>query len=217
MHVAAETWRLRALTNRSLTLMRKIGLTGGIASGKSTVAAMLRELGFDVIFADEISRHLLDPGQPAYDETVRAFGREIVLADGTLDRKKIAAIVFADRAKLDRLNAVIHPRVEAQMLKQLTEWQREGNRKVAFVEAALLVEAGYMKDLDGLVVTWCRPEQQMERLTARGMSEQEARARIAAQMPVEEKLKLATYKIDCSQSMDETRRQVQQLAKTLRD
>jgi dephospho-CoA kinase len=195
--------------------MRKLGLTGGIASGKSTVAGMLRELGFDLIFADEISRRLLDPGEAAYEETIREFGREIVLADGTLDRKKIAAIVFADRNKLDRLNAIIHPRVEAQILKQLDEWADEGNRKVAFVEAALLVEAGYMKNLDGLVVTWCKPEQQLERLTARGMTEQEAQSRIAAQMPVEEKLKLATHKIDCSQSIEETRRQVKELAKSL--
>jgi dephospho-CoA kinase len=196
--------------------MRKIGLTGGIASGKSTVAAMLRELGFDVIFADEISRRLLDPGQAAYEETVREFGREIVRPDGTLDRKKIAAIVFADRAQLDRLNAIIHPRVEAQILKQFHEWEREGNRTVAFVEAALLVEAGYMKNLDGLVVTWCRPEQQVERLVARGMTEEEARARIGAQMPVEEKLKLADHKIDCSGTIEETRRQVGELAKTWR-
>jgi dephospho-CoA kinase len=196
--------------------MRKIGLTGGIASGKSTVAAMLRELGFDVIFADEISRRLLDPGQSAYEETVREFGREIVRPDGTLDRKKIAAIVFADRAQLARLNAIIHPRVEAQILKQFADWEREENRPVAFVEAALLVEAGYMKNLDGLVVTWCRPEQQVERLVARGMTEEEARARIGAQMPVEEKLKLADYKIDCSGTIEETRRQVGELAKTVR-
>jgi dephospho-CoA kinase len=195
--------------------MRKIGLTGGIASGKSTVAAMLRELGFDVIFADEISRMLLGPGEAARHETVREFGPDILGPDGTVDRKKLAAIVFAAPAKLDRLNAIIHPRVEAEMLKRFADWEREG-RSVAIVEAALLVEAGYMKNLDGLVVTWCRPEQQMERLVARGMSEQEARSRIAAQMPVEEKLKLATYKIDCSQSIEETRRQVQELAKTLR-
>ena len=196
--------------------MRKIGLTGGIASGKSTVAAMLRELGFDVIFADEISRRLLYPGQPPYEETIREFGRQIVLPDGTLDRKKIGSIVFADRSKLDRLNAIIHPRVKAKILKQFADWEREGNRKVAFVEAALVVEAGYMNSLDGLIVTWCKPEQQMERLTARGMTEQGARDRIAAQMPVEEKLKLATYKIDCSQSIEKTRREVQDLAKTLR-
>jgi dephospho-CoA kinase len=195
--------------------MRKIGLTGGIASGKSTVAAMLRELGFHVIFADEISRRLLDPGQAAYEETVREFGREIVLPDGKLDRRKIAAIVFGDRGKLDRLNSIIHPRVEAVMLQRFAELEQAGCA-VALVEAALLVEAGYMKNLDGLIVTWCKPEQQMERLIARGMSEQEARARIAAQMPVEEKLKLATYKVDCSGSMEETRREVEELAETLR-
>ena len=177
---------------------------------------MLRELGFDVIFADEISRRLLDPGQSAYEETVREFGREIVRPDGTLDRKKIAAIVFADRGKLDRLNAIIHPRVETRILEQFREWEREGKSSVVFVEAALLVEAGYMKNLDGLVVTWCRPEQQMERLIARGMSEDEAKARIGAQMPVEEKLKLATYRIDCSGTMEETRRQVEEVAGRLR-
>lgn len=195
--------------------MKKIGLTGGIASGKSTVAAMLRELSFDVIFADEISRMLLRPGEAALHETVREFGPDILGPDGTVDRKKLAAIVFATQAKLDRLNAIIHPRVEAEMLKRFAAWEREG-RSVAFVEAALLVEAGYTRNLDGLVVTWCRPEQQMERLIARGMSEQDARARIAAQMPVEEKLKLATYKVDCSGSIEETRRQVEELAKRLR-
>jgi dephospho-CoA kinase len=195
--------------------MRKIGLTGGIASGKSTVAAMLRELGFDVIFADEISRGLLDPGQAAYEEVIREFGSEIVRADGTLDRKKIAAIVFGDRGKLERLNGIIHPRVEAEMLKQFGELEREG-RTVAFVEAALLVEAGYLKNLDGLVVVWCRPEQQTERLLARGMTEEEARARIGAQMAVKEKLKLATERIDCSGSIEETRRQVGELARMVR-
>jgi dephospho-CoA kinase len=195
--------------------MRKIGLTGGIASGKSTVAAMLRELGFAVIFADEISRGLLSLGEDALHETVREFGPDILGPDGTLDRKKLAAIVFADQGKLDRLNAIIHPRVEAEMVKQFKELEREG-RTVAFVEAALLVEAAFLKNLDGLVVVWCRPEQQMERLLARGMTEKEARARIGAQMAVEEKLKLATYKIDCSGSMEETRRQVEELAGTLR-
>jgi dephospho-CoA kinase len=193
--------------------MRKIGLTGGIASGKSTVAAMLRELGFDIIFADEISRRLLEPGQDAYEEAIREFGRQIVQADGRIDRKKVAAIVFEDRAKLDRLNGIIHPRVEARILEQFAEWERQGDRKVAFVEAALLVEAGYMKNLDGLIVTWCTPEQQMARLKSRGMSEDDARKRIAAQMSVEEKLKFATEKIDCSGSIEQTRQQVEAFAR----
>ena len=120
--------------------MRKIGLTGGIASGKSTVAAMLRDLGFPVIFADEISRGLLRSGEEALHETVREFGPEILGPDGKLDRKKLAAIVFAVQGKLDRLNAIIHPRVEAEMIQRFGELEREG-RSVAFVEAALLVEA----------------------------------------------------------------------------
>jgi len=179
------------------------------------VAAMLRELGFAVIFADEISRGLLRSGEEALHETIREFGPEILGPDGMLDRKKLAAIVFSVQSKLDKLNAIIHPRVEAEMLRQFGELEREG-RSVAFVEAALLVEAGYMQDLDGLVVAWCRPEQQMERLIGRGMTEKEAQARIGAQMPVEEKLKLATYRIDCSGSMEETRRQVGELAERLR-
>jgi dephospho-CoA kinase len=195
--------------------MKKIGLTGGIASGKSTVAKMLRDLGFDVIFADEISRGLLAQGEEALHETMREFGHDILGPDGMLDRKKLAAIVFATQSKLDRLNAIIHPRVESEMLRRFEELERQG-RFVAFIEAALLIEAGYVKNLDGLVVAWCKPEQQMERLLARGMTEKEAQARISAQMPVEEKLKSATCRIDCSGSMEDTRRQVEELAKTLR-
>ena len=125
-------------------------------------------------------------------------------------------MVFADRAKLDALNAIVHPRVKAEIVRQFAEWARDGKRAAAFVEAALLVEAGYLDELDGLVVAWSRPEQQVERLRARGMSEEEARRRIAAQMPVEEKLKFATEKIDCSGTMEETRRQVEGLAARIR-
>jgi dephospho-CoA kinase len=114
------------------------------------------------------------------------------------------------------LNAIVHPRVEEAMVRQFAEWEKSGVADAAFVEAALLVEAGYQKNLDGLVVAWCRPEQQLERLLARGLSEVEARRRIAAQMPAEEKLKFATEKIDCSGTLEETRQQVEELAKRLR-
>ena len=110
----------------------------------------------------------------------------------------------------------MHPRVEEEMVRQFAEWEKNGVADAAFVEAALLVEAGYQKNLDGLVVAWCQPEQQIERLLARGLSEVEARRRIAAQMPAEEKLKFATEKIDCSGSLEETRRQVEELATKLR-
>ena len=196
--------------------MKRLGITGGIASGKSAVAAMLRELGFRVIDADALGHQVIEPGTRAYDEIVREFGAGVVGVDGRIDRGKLGALVFADRAKLERLNAIVHPRVEEEMVRLFAEWEKSGIKDAAFVEAALLVEAGYQKNLDGLVVAWCKPEQQIERLLARGLSEVEARRRIAAQMPAEEKLKFATEKIDCSGTMAETRRQVEALAKKLR-
>ncbi len=196
--------------------MLRMGLTGGIASGKSAVAAMLRDLGFPVLDADSLAHKLIEPGQPTYEEVVREFGPGIKDGQGRVDRAKLGAIVFADRAKLDRLNAVIHPRVGEAVFRQFDEWARQGTRDAAFVEAALLIESGIHKNLDGLVVAWCDPEQQLERLKARGLSEEEARRRIAAQMPVEEKLRLATERIDCSGSLEETREQVRALATKLR-
>jgi dephospho-CoA kinase len=196
--------------------MLKLGLTGGIASGKSAVAALLREMGFPVLDADAVAHKLMEPGQPAREEILREFGADLVGADGRIDRAKLAAIVFADPARLAKLNAILHPRVEQIMLNQYEEWKRSGVRDAAFVEAALLVEAGFVSKLDGLVVAWCEPEQQLERLKARGMSEIDAKRRIAAQLPLEEKLRLATYAIDCSGTMESTRAQVRALAAKLR-
>jgi dephospho-CoA kinase len=199
--------------------MKKLGLTGGIASGKTAVAKMLRDLGFDVLDADSLARELIEPGRAAYDEVVREFGPGIIDSNrpgNHIDRKILGAIVFSDRAKLDRLNAIVHPRVREIILQQLDELARGGDRAAAFVEAALLVEAHYQDYLDALVVVWCLPEQQLERLVARGLGEQDARNRIASQLPVAEKLKLATEKIDCSGSLEDTRKQVEALAAKLR-
>jgi len=196
--------------------MLRLGLTGGIASGKSAVAVMLRDMGFPVLDADSLAHKLIEPGQPAYDEVLREFGPSITDSQGRIDRTKLGAVVFADRTKLDRLNAIIHPRVSEVVFKQFDEWARQGTRDAAFVEAALIVESGIHKKLDGLVVAWCEPEQQLERLVARGLSEAEARRRIATQMPVEEKLRLATETIDCSGSLEQTRQQVRALAAKLR-
>ena len=177
---------------------------------------MLREMGFAVLDADSLAHHLIEPGQPAYEDVVREFGPAIVDANGGVDRAKLAAVVFSDRTKLDRLNAIVHPRVKEALLHQFEEWSRNGMRDAAFVEAPLLVEAGYQKDLDGLVVAWSRPEQQLERLRARGLSDEEAHRRMGAQLPVAEKLKFATETIDCSGSLEDTRRQVEVLAAKLR-
>lgn len=197
--------------------MLRIGLTGGIASGKSAVAAILRDMGFYVLDADSLSHKLMEPGQPAYDEILQKFGADLTAAGQPIDRNKLAAIVFADPLKLAALNAILHPRVEQMIARQFETWEHSGVRDAAFVEAALLVEAGMTKKLDGLVVAWCEPEQQLERLRARGMSEIEAKRRIAAQLPLNEKLQHATDSINCSGTIEETRVQVQALASKIRN
>jgi len=196
--------------------MLRVGLTGGIASGKSTVAARMTELGLAVLNADTLAHRLIEPGQPAYDDVVREFGRENLRADGTVDRKKLGDIVFRDSAKRERLNRIVHPRVIEAREEQLKEMQAQNPRGLAIVEAALLIEAGYYKKLDRLVVCSCRPEQQMERLRARGLTEEEARQRIEAQLPLAEKLRLADDVVDCSGTLEETQRQTDALVARLR-
>jgi dephospho-CoA kinase len=199
-----------------MSRMLRLGITGGIACGKSVVSQILRELGFPVIDADALAHQVMEPGRPAFEDIVKKFGKDVLNPSGTIDRAKLGAVVFADRAKREMLNAVVHPRVEAEMGRIFNEWESREDAPTAFVEAALLVEAGYHKHLDGLLVVSCRPQQQLQRLLARGITEAQARARVASQMPTEEKLHYATEKIDCSGTLEETRRQVEKLAQKLR-
>jgi len=196
--------------------MLKLGLTGGIASGKSFVAARLREMNFRVLDADQLGHKLLEHDESAYQPVLEEFGSEILRPDKSIDRKKLGVIVFADTQKLARLNSILHPRIEKAMRVQFTQWENENPHDPVFVEAALLIEAGMHKRLDGLVVTSCKPEQQIERLVARGLTETEARRRIALQLPNDEKLKLATYAIDTSGTMEDTQVQLAALAGKLR-
>jgi dephospho-CoA kinase len=197
--------------------MLRIGLTGGIASGKSEVSRILRELGFTVLDADSAGHQLMQPNQPAYQEIVRDFGASILDASQRIDRRKLGALVFADPQKLDRLNKILHPRVRTRLDKLFEELSQSPQPPpAAFVEAALLVEAGYLPDLDGLVVCWTRPDQQLQRLRDRGVTEEDAKLRIAAQLPTAEKIKFATETIDCSGSLEQTRQQVEALAAKLR-
>jgi dephospho-CoA kinase len=199
--------------------MLRVGLTGGIGCGKSTVAKMMRELGCRIVDADEISRNLAEPGQPAYNEIVAAFGKGILQTDGHMDRAKVAHMVFADASKLSTLNRILHPRVIAEEERQLVEIARTEPNAVAVVEAALLIEAGHHKILERLIVVWCRPEQQIERLTnprGRGMSRDDAMQRIAAQMPLDEKRRIATDEIDNSGSLAATQKQVEELVSRLK-
>ena len=192
--------------------MLRAGLTGGIASGKTTVAAMLRELGCHVIEADKIAHRLIESGGAAYNEVVREFGPGVLTSDGRVDRAKLGAIVFADASRLTRLNAIVHPPVLDAQDRELDAIERAEPHAIAVVEAALLIEAGYAPKLDCLVVTWCTPEQQLARLTQKGagreLTVEQARQRIASQMPVEEKRRMADEEIDCSGSLEHTREQV---------
>jgi dephospho-CoA kinase len=196
--------------------MLRVGLTGGIGCGKSTVAAMMRALGCHVIEADPLAHKLIEPGQPAFQEVVRAFGSEILNADGRVNRSLLGAIVFGDMDKLLRLNAIVHPRVLKEMERIFSEYAVANPAGVGVVEAALLLEAGYEKHLDRLVVVWCRPEQQMERMLARGLSREQIEQRLAAQMPLEEKRRRGDDVVDCSVSLEDTQRQVVRLVAQLK-
>ncbi len=196
--------------------MLRAGLTGGIACGKTTVAAMMRVQGCVVIEADALAHRLTEPDQPAYEEILHNFGRQVLALDGHIDREKLGAIVFADRARLYILNEIVHPRVIEEFEKQLTGLERVGLCQVAVVEAALLVETGYNQRLDRLVVAWCLPEQQVQRLMARGITREQAQQRMAMQLSQAEKRAAAHHLVDCSRSLEETRQQVAELAGKLK-
>ncbi len=195
--------------------MLRVGLTGGIASGKSTVAGMLRDLDCPVLDADTLGHELLEQGQEAREEVVREFGQEILDARGNVDRGKLGHIIFADAQKRARLNQILHPRILDVVRKWFAAQGHPGGPDLAVVEAALIIEAGYNKELDQVIVCWCPAEQQLQRLLERGLTAEQAKLRIAAQMPMEEKRRLADVTIDCSGSLAETERQVTDVVKRL--
>jgi dephospho-CoA kinase len=197
--------------------MLRVGLTGGIAAGKTTVASMLRDLDCPVLAADALGHELLEPGQTAYAEVVREFGIDILDGYGNVDRTALGEIVFADAEKRERLNQILHPRIQEIIQKWFAALDQVGGPELAVVEAALIVEAGYEKDLDKLVVCWCRPAQQVERLLERGLTEEQALARMAAQMPMDKKRSLADEAIDCSGTIEETEQAVAHAVKRLLD
>lgn len=195
--------------------MRLVGLTGGIASGKSTVAAMLREMGAAVVDADALAREVVEPGEPALAEIARRFGPGVIAADGRLDRAALARIVFADEEARRDLGAITHPRVAA-LAAERTRALADAGAPIVFYEAALLVENGLHRGLSALIVVAVPPEVQLERLIRRdGLSADEARARLAAQLPLAEKIRVADYVIDNAGTVEDTRRQVEALYRKL--
>ena len=192
--------------------MRVFGLTGNIGSGKSTVAAMLREAGIPVLDADRISREVTARGGRAYDAVVRTFGREILRDDGSIDRMRLGEIVFADPSTRAQLEAITHPAIFEAMKEAITRIEREGHRAVV-VEATLIHESGKKGLFEAVISVTCDRETAISRLAARdGMSRSQAEARLRAQMPADRKAGASDYVIDNSGSIDETRRQVLALA-----
>ena len=195
---------MRQLSGRGLTL---IGLTGGIASGKSTVARLIAERGIPVLDADQLAREAVEPGQPALAEIASRWPQAIG-ADGRLDRRRMGLIVFGDASARARLEAILHPRIAALAEQHAAALAAQGHR-LAFYEASLLVETGRHRDLDGLVVVTVSPETQVVRAMARdGMSGDDARARIAAQLPLADKVAAATHVINNDGALAVTAAQV---------
>ncbi|HEY4679111.1 MAG TPA: dephospho-CoA kinase [Candidatus Angelobacter sp.] len=200
--------------------MLRVGLTGGVACGKSTVAKMFADLGANIVDADTIAHELYRPGQEVLQELVKHFGPEILKADGELDRAKLAALVF-DGGRVEELNKIVHPAV----IRKQDEWMRSLAAKdryaVAIVEAALILEAGVKDHFDRIMVVTCKPAQKVARFAKRtNMSEDAARAdverRNKAQMPDAEKARRADFVIDNSGPIEETRHQVQRIYSELR-
>ena len=188
-----------------------VGLTGGIGSGKSAVSRLLAELGAVVIDADVVAREVVELGTPGLAEIVGAFGPGVLQADGTLDRPALGARVFADRAQLARLNAIVHPRIGERTAALFAEAEARG-AEVVVHDVALLVENGMVPSYDAVVVIAAEPATQLDRLVRlRGMSAQEAEQRIAAQAPLADKLAVATHVIRNDGPLEELAPQVERL------
>lgn len=198
--------------------MLKVGLTGGIATGKSFVLGVLNKLGCEVLDSDRTARDVVEPGQPAFEEIVAYFGKQVVTTDGKLDRAKLGEIVFTDTAKREKLNSIVHPRVYEAQARWLAEIERGNPQAITIIDAALLIETGSFRRFDKLIVVHCEPEIQLERLMARNnLTREEAVARISSQMPSAEKLKYADFAINTSLGFEDTRNQVESLYQQLRE
>jgi dephospho-CoA kinase len=209
--------------------MLRVGLTGGIAAGKSVVGEMFVALGARLVQADRIAHSLMQPGEAVYNEVVRHFGREILNPDGSVNRAKLAETAFGSASaaegnrasRIEELNRIVHPVVIRGQDAWMQESGRQDPKAVAIVEAALILEAGAGGRFDCLIVVTCSPEQRVARYAARQKldieaARKEVERRMAAQLPDEEKIKAANYVIDNSGSLNETQEQVNKVWQELR-
>jgi len=196
--------------------MLHVGLTGSIGSGKSTVALIFAEHGAHIVDADVAAHSALEPGTEVHQKVIRTFGVEIRRPDGTIDRRRLGEIVFSSPEKRQLLNGIVHPAVRTVVLGRIVELEQTVPAGIVVVDAALLVESGFYKMFDKVVVAACSEPVQIARIMSRdGFTAEEARARAAAQMPVAEKVKVADYTIDTSGTLRQTREQAEAVYRDL--
>jgi dephospho-CoA kinase len=188
-----------------------VGLTGGIATGKSTVSDALRQLGCVIIDADVLAREVVGPGEPAHADVVREFGPGVLRPDGALDRKKLGAIVFADPDRRQRLEALTHPRIRERFERRLQELDERGFDGIVVFDAPVMIESGNEKNMDRLVVVVADAATQRARALVRDGDRQDLERRIASQMPLADKARLADYVIDNSGDRDRTLAEVRRV------
>lgn len=197
--------------------MLRVGLTGSIAVGKTYVCEVLRELGAFVLDADLTAREVVKPHTTGWKKIVENFGREVLQSDNTLDRAKLGEIVFKDAAQRQLLNSIVHPLVFKAQNAWLEEREKENPQAIAVVDAALMIESGSYKRFERIIVVWCQPEIQLERLIKRNnLSREDAARRIESQMPQAEKKKYADFLIDTSAGFEATRRQTIEIFEELK-
>lgn len=195
--------------------MKLFGLTGGIGMGKSACAQLLRWRGAAVVDTDELARELVEPGQPALQEIAATFGRDFLDAEGRLRREELARLVFADAGARRRLEAILHPRIQDAWRAQVATWRAEG-KPLAVVVIPLLFETGAEREFDAVICVACSAETQRQRLLARGWSPEQIEQRIAAQMPIEEKMLRADYVVWTEAGMDVHAQQVYRIVPPVR-
>ncbi|TCN00985.1 dephospho-CoA kinase [Paenibacillus sp. BK033] len=193
----------------------KIGLTGGIATGKSTVAAMLVERGAMLVDADQVAREVVMPGEPALEAVASAFGQAVIHTDGTLDRKALGSIVFNNRDLLAQLENILHPAIRGRMRQRIKQYEEQNPSQLVVADIPLLYETGQEELYDGVMVVYVPQTLQLQRLMERNeLAAEEAWRRIGLQMDIEQKRSRADWVIDNSGSLDETRRQVDEFWKS---
>ena len=197
--------------------MLRVCLTGSIGVGKSFVTSVLNDLGCHTLDADLTAREVVLPGSPGLAAIINEFGPDVLEADGTLNRKALGALVFADERKRELLNSILHPIIIERQDQVMLEWEAGDPKGIGVIDAALAIESGGYRRFDKLIVVHCRSEIQLQRIMDRdGISRAQAEARVAAQMSQEEKLKFADFAIDTSEGFEETRRRTEDVYRQLR-